>query len=125
LTEATVCRPIGLAVFTFWLTTILVPVQLAARDDGRFANSPLKPWFDRLASGKGLCCSFADGFSVQDVDWDTQDGHYRVRIYGQWFVVPDLAVVTEPNRFGRAVVWPYNDRYGNTQIRCFMPGAGT
>ena len=34
-------------------------------------------------------------------------------------------VVTEPNRFGPAVVWPYNDRYGNTQIRCFMPGAGT
>ena len=79
----------------------------------------------RLASGKGLCCSFADGFSVQDVDWDTQEGHYRVRIYGQWFVVPDAAVVTEPNRFGPAVVWPYNDRYGNTQIRCFMPGAGT
>jgi hypothetical protein len=60
------------------LTAIRVPVQLAARGDGRFANSPLKPWFDRLASGNGLCCSFADGFSVQDVDWDTQDGHYRV-----------------------------------------------
>jgi hypothetical protein len=43
--------------------------QLAARDDGRFANSPLKPWFDRLASGKGLCCSFADGFSVAKVDF--------------------------------------------------------
>src|SRR5262252_5614384 len=41
---------------------------------------------------------------------------------GEWFVVPDAAVVTEPNRFGPAVVWPYNDRYGNTQIRCFMPG---
>ena len=62
---------------------------------------------------------------MQDVDWDTQDGRYRVRIYGQWIVVPDAAVVTEPNRFGPAVVWPYNDRYGNTQIRCFMPGAGT
>jgi hypothetical protein len=49
----------------------------------------------------------------------------RVRIYGQWFVVPDAAVVTEPNRFGPAVVWPYNDRNGNTGIRCFMPGAGT
>jgi hypothetical protein len=61
-----------------------------------------------------LCCSFADGFSVQDVDWDTLDGQYRVRIYGQWFVVPDEAVVTEPNRFGPAVVWPYNDRDGNT-----------
>jgi hypothetical protein len=122
----TMCRLISLAAaLAFCLTTILVPDQLVARDDGRFANSPLKPWFDRLASGKGLCCSFADGFSVQDVDWDTQDGHYRVRIYGQWLVVPDDAVVTEPNRFGPAVVWPYNDRYGNTQIRCFMPGAGT
>ena len=72
-----------------------------------------------------LCCAFADGVSVQDVDWDTQDGHYRVRIQGEWIVVPDAAVVTEPNRFGPTVVWPYNDRYGNTQIRCFMPGAGT
>jgi len=122
--EATMCRLINLAALALCLTT-LVSNQLNARDDGRFANSPLKPWFDRLASGNGLCCSFADGFSVQDVDWDTRDGHYRVRIYGQWLVVPDAAVVTEPNRFGSAVVWPVNDRYGNTQIRCFMPGAGT
>jgi hypothetical protein len=122
--EATMYGRNDLAVLAFCLT-LLVPGQLRARDDGRFADSPLKPWFDRLASGKGFCCSFADGFSVQDVDWDSQEGHYRVRIYGQWFVVPDTAVVTEPNRFGPAVVWPYNDRYGNTQIRCFMPGAGT
>ena len=54
-----------------------------------------------------------------------QEGHYRVRIEGQWLVVPDAAVVTEPNRFGPAVVWPYTDRYGNTRIRCFIPGAGT
>jgi hypothetical protein len=44
------------------------------RDDGRYANSPLKSWFDQLASGKGLCCSFADGFRVDNVDWDS---HYR------------------------------------------------
>ena len=104
---------------------VLVPNHSHARDDGRFANSPLKEWFDRLASKNGLCCAFADGVSVQDVDWDTQDGHYRVRIHGEWIEVPDAAVITEPNRFGPAVVWPYNDRYGNTQIRCFMPGAGT
>ena len=84
-----------------------------------------KPWFDQLASGKGLCCSFADGVSVQDVDWDTtQDGRYRVRLNGQWIVVPDAALVTEPNRFGPAVVWPYQDMNGATQIRCFIPGAG-
>ena len=34
------------------------------------------------------------------------------------------AVVTEPNRFGPAVVWPYMDAEGATQIRCFLPGAG-
>ena len=105
--------------------TMFVPNQSHARDDGRFANSPLEEWFDRLASKNGLCCTFADGVSVQDVDWDTQNGRYRVRIQGEWIEVPDAAVITEPNRFGPAVVWPYNDRYGNTQIRCFIPGAGT
>jgi hypothetical protein len=110
----------SLAALACCLTT-LVSSQLVARDDGRFANSPLKEWFDRLASRNGLCCAFADGATVQDVDWDTQDGHYRVRIYGQWIVVPDAAVVTEPNRFGPAVVWPYNDRYGNTDRHRFPP----
>jgi hypothetical protein len=95
-----------------------------ARDDGRYANDPLKPWFDQLASGKGLCCSFADGQQVNDVDWDTQDGRYRVRLNGEWIVVPDAALVTEPNKFGPAVVWPYLDAEGSTQIRCFLPGAG-
>ena len=73
----------------------------------------------------GLCCSFADGFSVQDVDWDTQDGKYRVRLYGEWIIVLDNAVVTEPNKFGLAVVWPYMDTNGITRISCFLPGAGT
>jgi hypothetical protein len=97
---------------------------VSARDDGRFANSPLKTWFDQLASKKGLCCSFADGVKVENVDWDSQDGRYRVRLEGQWIEVPDSALITEPNRFGPAVVWPYRDADGATQIRCFIPGAG-
>ncbi|MFY9895895.1 MAG: hypothetical protein WAK63_17385 [Xanthobacteraceae bacterium] len=101
-----------------------VPNSVSARDDGRYANSPLHAWFDQLASGKGLCCSFADGVSIQDVDWDTQEGRYRVRLHGEWIFVPESAVVTEPNRFGPAVVWPYMDAEGATQIRCFLPGAG-
>jgi hypothetical protein len=41
---------------------ILAPDEVAARDpDGRYANSPLKGWFDSLHSGKGPCCSDADG----------------------------------------------------------------
>jgi hypothetical protein len=105
-------------------TIVFVPQSLSARDDGRFANSPLKSWFDKLASGKGLCCSFADGVRVEDVDWDTQGDNYRVRINGQWVVVPEAAVVTEPNKFGPAVVWPYKDNDGLMQIRCFIPGSG-
>jgi hypothetical protein len=98
--------------------------NVSARDDGRYTNEPLHAWFDQLASGKGLCCSFADGVKVEDVDWDTLDGRYRVRLRGEWITVPDSALVTEPNRFGPAVVWPYMDAEGATQIRCFLPGAG-
>ena len=115
----------SLAVTIVALSMLLsIPAHVSARDNGQYANSPLKAWFDRLASGKGLCCSFADGVSVENVDWDSQNGNYRVRIKGQWFVVPETAVVTEPNKFGPAVVWPYQDADGVTQIRCFLPGAG-
>lgn len=94
------------------------------RDDGRYAGSPLKSWFDHLSSGKGLCCSDADGTAVSDVDWETHDGHYRVRLDGEWIDVPDDAVITEPNRAGRTMVWPLRGSLGLT-IRCFMPGSMT
>jgi hypothetical protein len=50
---------IGLGVVMLVLSLAVVAIGRAhARDlDGRYANSPLKPWFDHLASGKGLCCS--------------------------------------------------------------------
>jgi hypothetical protein len=35
------------------LLVALVSQSGHARDDGRYANSPLKPWFDSLKSGKG------------------------------------------------------------------------
>jgi hypothetical protein len=46
----------------------------------RYAHSPLKPWFDGLRPGKGLCCLDADGFAVSDPDWESKNGHYRVRL---------------------------------------------
>jgi hypothetical protein len=96
-----------------------------ARDlDGRYANSPLKQWFDSLRSGKGPCCSDADGSALADVDWESKGGHYRVRLDGEWIDVPDEAVITEPNRIGRTMVWPLRGYLGLT-IRCFMPGSMT
>jgi hypothetical protein len=65
-----------------------------ARDDGRYANDTLKHWFDNLTSSNGNCCSFADGLSISDVDWETKDGHYRVLLHGEWINVPNSAVVT-------------------------------
>ena len=98
-----------------------------ARDlDGRYArvNPELKAWFDGLRSGKGPCCSDADGTAVSDVDWESANGHYRVRLDGEWIDVPDEPVITEPNRVGRTMVWPIHGYLGVT-IRCFMPGSMT
>src|SRR5262249_53611106 len=101
------------------------PKLALARDiNGKYAISPLKQWFDSLASRRGPCCSAADGQKVEDVDWDSKDGKYRVRLDGQWIEVPPDTLVTVPNKFGPAVVWPYKDYEGRTQIRCFIPGAG-
>ncbi len=98
-----------------------------ARDpDGRYAaqNPELHKWFESLRSGKGPCCSDADGTAVADVDWETSNGHYRVRLDGEWIEVPDEAVITEPNRIGRTMVWPIRGYLG-VSIRCFMPGSMT
>jgi hypothetical protein len=111
---------IGVAMLILALATHLGH----ARDDGRYAGSPLKPWFDSLKSGKGPCCSDADGSAVSDVDWESKDGHYRVRLEGEWIDVPEDAVITEPNRIGRTMVWPLRGYLG-VSIRCFMPGSMT
>jgi hypothetical protein len=106
------------------ISLLTVTVGDARDSDGRYANSPLKQWFDSLRSGKGPCCSDADGSAVSDVDWESKSGHYRVRIDGEWYDVPDDAVITEPNRAGRTMVWPVRGYQGLT-IRCFMPGSMT
>jgi hypothetical protein len=59
---------------------------------------------------------------VEDPDWKSSNGHYQVRIEKEWVDVPDDAVITEPNKFGRTMVWPQRDRQGLT-IRCFLPGS--
>jgi hypothetical protein len=62
-----VMRSIPLIVFTAAMGLLTSPAP--GRDlDGRYANSPLKPWFDQLKSAAGPCCSFADGYVVEDAD---------------------------------------------------------
>lgn len=107
------------------LAALFIMVRPArGMDDGRYANSPLKSWFDGLRSGRGPCCSDADGNVVLDADWDVVEGHYRVRIQGEWVEVPDDALLREPNKFGRTMVWPMFNN-GHPVVRCFIPGALT
>lgn len=82
----------------------------------------LDRWFGNLTNHNGaLCCSGEEGTAVPDTDWTTEDGHYMVRLNEKWIRVPDEALVTQPNQFGRTVVWPYYIN-GEPIIRCFMPG---
>ena len=113
------------------LSVALVSSLGHARDRGQYANSSpeLKAWFEGLRSGKGPCCSDADGTAISDADWESKNGHYRVRIPNntgemEWIDVPDEAVITEPNRIGRTMVGPIRGYLGMT-IRCFMPGSMT
>ena len=97
-------RPAGLCVAPLLGLTALLATSALARDDGRYANSPLKPWFESLHSEFGQCCTDADGYVIADVDWESDRGRFRVRIDDEWVVVPDGAVITVPNKIGRTMV---------------------
>lgn len=107
------------------LALLLLVSPVLAHDHNR---PELDGWYKGLASGKGPCCDGSDATHLSDVDWDTKrDGdkvHYRVRIEGEWYDVPDDAVLTEPNKDGRTLVWPIRG-WGGLTIRCFMPGSMT
>ena len=65
----------------------------------------------------------SDAKCVDDADWETKDGQYRVRIVGEWVDVPNDAVLLRPNRAGRTMFfWPYYLN-GHPKARCFMPGS--
>lgn len=101
------------------LIAMIVPVL--ARDDGRYAQSPLKGWFDSLKSKTGHgCCSVADG---QETDYDIRGESYWAPIDGVWQPVPDEAVITEPNKVGHAMKWIMIED-GVKKFRCFIPSAG-
>jgi hypothetical protein len=61
---------------------------------GQFAESTpeMKRWFDGLKSEIGSCCADTDGTALSDADWESKNGHFRVRLNGQWMVSsPNIA----------------------------------
>lgn len=83
---------------------------------------PLREWFNSLSSpAGGICCHNFDGISLEEDTWRADGGKYQVLVDGKWLDVPDLNVVTVPNRLGRAHLWMTPDG----RVRCFIPGALT
>ena len=117
-------RVLAVLMVIYILADVLVPRAHARDPGGKYAaaNPELHQWFESLKSGKGFCCADADGVSLSDVEVQTENGHYKVFVAGEWVDVPPEAVLTVPNRVGKTMVWPhYND--GHAVIRCFLPGA--
>jgi hypothetical protein len=80
------------------------------RDNGRYRqlSRDIKAWIERLTDQEGTsCCAIADGVRPMKFSWDIGKNRYRVKVDGQWLVVPDSAVIMGPNRLGHAVVWVY------------------
>lgn len=96
-----------------------------------FAHDHSRPslddWFGSLQSQYGTCCGGpkVDATTLDGPDWDSKDGKYRVRLEGQWIHVPDGAVLHQPNKDGRTLVWATKGYGGIITVRCFMPGLMT
>lgn len=107
------------------LLATIIGVGQARPHEGHHTNvnagPEIKRWIEGLTDKKGRgCCSSADGFPAE-VEWDIEGNHYKVLIEGKWHVVPDDALLTQPNRIGYAMVWYFTDN-GIVTIRCFIPG---
>ena len=123
---ANVIRLVSIAV------ALSAPSHLAkAADHGQLGpTSPeTKAWVNSLENKlREGCCSTADGWKAEEVEYDMRDDKYRVRIEGKWYDVPANAVIDRPNKLGFPVVWYYktwdNGIRPSISIRCFIPGAG-
>jgi hypothetical protein len=115
---------LAIALFVNILISLIFGLSAHARDNGQYAQTDpeRRSWFNGLRSDRGLCCSLADGWQIDDADWETHNNEYRVRIDGEWIDVPPEAVVDVPNKYGVPVVWPVKLKDGTIGIRCFLPG---
>jgi hypothetical protein len=117
--------------FAYLLSQLVLFHPANAEDRGQLGPvaPEVKAWASTLVNKlRQDCCSSADGWKPEEIEYDIAGSKYRVRIEGEWYEVPDDAVIEVPNRFGFPVVWYYrtwdNGIRASVKIRCFIPGAG-
>jgi hypothetical protein len=86
----------------------IVPVQ--ARAHGHYTDTRLHGWFDHLASRTSMCVRSRMGSAFKMLIGIRA---VVVRLCSEWIVVPDNAVVTEPNKLGLAVVLALHGHQGS------------
>jgi hypothetical protein len=108
----------GLVMVIIGLVFLLKPAF------GHDHNHPERnEWLKSLHSKeKTWCCDGNDTDAIEE--WETKGNKYRVKFGGQWFDVPEGALVDGPNKQGEALLW-MNKGWGGPSVRCFMPGALT
>jgi hypothetical protein len=112
------------------LGCIVLDAGASATDYGRYRDvDPVtREWVHGLKDKAGQgCCDTADGHPAE-YEWDIAGSRYKVRIEGEWYVVPEEAVIEGPNKLGYATVWYWWSRTLDGKvihhIRCFLPGPG-
>jgi hypothetical protein len=112
---------------------LILGVLLMLSIVGCFAHDHDKPelngWYPTLKNQRGgPCCDGSDfhgenptATALDDVEWTNDSGHFKVLLEGKWLDVPPDAVVVQPNRDGRAIVW-FGHANGEPFVRCFLPG---
>jgi hypothetical protein len=94
-------------------------VPASARDDGRYAGSPYKSWYESQHNAHGgYCCNEADGKDFYGDYTLTDDGGVEFDDGGQHYKLPPYMVLRGPNPTGHAVWW----HLGETSY-CFAIGS--
>ena len=85
---------------------------------GSNVSPELRAWFNGVYNRKGIrCFEAADGYPVE---YQMRSGD---RFKGEWYEVPDEAVVRQNgNPTGSGVVW-FAEVFGGRAVRCIVPVA--
>jgi hypothetical protein len=112
------------------LGSIAFDTGVSARDYGQYrdVDPATREWVQGLKDKAGQsCCDTADGYPAE-YEWDIAGNRYKVLIEGEWYVVPEEAIIRGLNKLGYATVWTWwswePDGRKIHHIRCFLPGPG-
>jgi hypothetical protein len=111
------------AIVAVVLPTLLGPALAHTPESHPQLTQSQRDWYNSAKNMHGgSCCNNNDGSVTHD--WKMDAGKYHVLIEGNWYEVPEFALVWgNPN--AEAVVWYFRDLNGNVGIRCFSPGLAT